>query len=107
MTPPGPEERSANALAKRRWRRSIIAAINAIDPGDRSAQEAALVEAFPRLSGWTEAETVLMYVSAFPEEIRTAPLLSIAYEAGKRVILPRVDRALRRLRLHRVVDLRS
>jgi 5-formyltetrahydrofolate cyclo-ligase len=104
MSLPDPDKRSPNALAKRQCRRSIIAAIAALDPPDRSAQEAALVEAFWRLPGWTEAETVLLYVSAFPEEIRTAPLLSIAYDAGKRVILPRVDRVGGRLRLHRVVD---
>ncbi len=39
-----------------------------------------------------ERETVLLYVSAFPEEIPTAPFLAMAYDAGKRVILPRVDR---------------
>jgi 5-formyltetrahydrofolate cyclo-ligase len=104
MTPHPAQERSASAVAKRRWRRSIIAAINAMEPRDRSAQEAALVDAFPQLPGWTEAETVLLYVSAFPEEIRTAPMLTIAYEQGKRVVLPRVDRVERRLRLHRVAD---
>ena len=43
---------------------------------------------FPGFPGWAEAETVLLYVSAFPEEIRTAPMLALAYEAGKRVICP-------------------
>jgi 5-formyltetrahydrofolate cyclo-ligase len=107
MTPPGDDERSATRLAKKRWRRSIIAAIAAIEPGHRSAQEDALVEAFPRLPGWSAARTVLLYVSAFPEEIGTGRLLAIAYEAGRRVILPRVDLAERRLRLHRVDDPRS
>ena len=46
----------------------------------------------------------LLYVSAFAEEIRTAPFLSMAYDAGKRVVLPRVDRSERRLRLHAVGD---
>ncbi len=74
-------------------------------PAERRAQEAMLVEAFPLLPGWGRAKTVLLYVSAFREEIRTGPLLSIAYGAGKDVILPRVDRAGRRLRLHHVADL--
>ena len=78
-----------------------------LDPDDRRAQEAALVAAFAGLPGWAEARTVLLYVSAFAEEIRTAPFLSMAYEAGKRVVLPRVDRSERRLRLHAVGDPRS
>lgn len=104
MTPRRPEGGSPAASAKRRWRRSIIAAIDAIDSHDRSVQEAAIVEAFPGLPGWANARTMLLYVAAFPEEIRTAPLLELAYGAGKRIILPRVDRVERRLRLHRVID---
>jgi 5-formyltetrahydrofolate cyclo-ligase len=50
---------------------------------------------------------VLLFVSAFPEEIRTARLLALAHEAGGRVVLPRVDLAERRLRLHLVGDPRS
>jgi 5-formyltetrahydrofolate cyclo-ligase len=91
-------------LTKRQWRRTIIAAINALDPVDRRAQEQSLVDGFSRLPGWQAAGTVLLYVSAFPEEIRTAPLLSMAYRTGKRVILPRVDRSEHRLRLHPVSD---
>jgi 5-formyltetrahydrofolate cyclo-ligase len=89
---------------KNDWRRSILAAIGRLDPDDRRAQEDALAATFPRLPGWTRAGTVLLYVSAFPEEIRTAPMLAMAYEAGKHVILPRVDRRARELRLHRVID---
>jgi 5-formyltetrahydrofolate cyclo-ligase len=91
-------------MTKPECRRATIAAIAGLDPDDRRAQEASLTATFPRLPGWKEAETVLLYVSAFPEEIRTATMLELAYEAGKRVILPRVDRRARRLRLHSVTD---
>ena len=47
-------------------------------------------------------ETVLLYVSAFPEEIRNRPFLTMAYESGKRVILPRVDRRERGCGFHRI-----
>jgi 5-formyltetrahydrofolate cyclo-ligase len=93
-----------SGLTKGEWRRAIIAAIAGLDPDDRRMQEASLALAFPRLPGWKEAETVLLYVSAFPEEIHTATMLTMAYEAGKRVILPRVDRRARQLGLHRVID---
>ncbi len=99
MTPHRPDQPDRTILTKREWRRTIISAIHALDPQDRRTQEEALVEAFGHLPGWPGAGTVLLYVSAFPEEIRTAPLLSLAYRARKRVVLPRVDRAERRLRL--------
>ena len=90
--------------AKRRCRRAVRAAVAALDPDDRRRQEAALVSAFPRLPGWSDARTVLLYVSAFVDEVDTAPMLTIAYEAGRRVVLPRVDRAEGRLRLHLIDD---
>ena len=52
-------------------------------------------------------QTVMLYVSAFPEELRTDEYWARAYEGGKRVISPRVDRAARRLRLYRVEDPRT
>lgn len=107
MIPPAPEASPEPVATKRQWRRSIVAAIAALDPADRHEQECALVDAFDALPGWAEARTVLLYVSAFAEEIRTAPFLSMAYDAGKRVILPRVDRSEGRLRLYPVSDPRS
>jgi 5-formyltetrahydrofolate cyclo-ligase len=104
MNPLHAEANPQASRTKREWRRSMLAAIAALDLDDRRAQEAMLVDAFARLPGWTGAETVLLYVSAFPEEIATAPFLSMAHEAGKRLILPRVDRSERRLRLHTVRD---
>jgi 5-formyltetrahydrofolate cyclo-ligase len=104
MTPLRPDGLPHVTLTKRHWRRTIIAAITALDPVDRREQEQSLVDGFSQLPGWQGAGTVLLYVSAFPEEIRTAPFLSMAYQAGKRVILPRVDRSERRLRLHPVSD---
>jgi 5-formyltetrahydrofolate cyclo-ligase len=107
MNSPSSDAASEPVLAKRQWRRSILAAIAQLDPDDRRAQESSLVAAFATLPGWAEARTVLLYVTAFAEEIGTAPLLSLAYGAGKRVALPRVDRSERRLRLHAVSDLQS
>lgn len=107
MSPLRPGDVPEGGLTKRQWRRAILAAIATLDPEERHAQEAALVAGFPGRPGWTDARTVLLYVSAFAEEIRTAPFLSMAYEAGKRVVLPRVDRSEHRLRLHAVADPRA
>jgi len=73
-------------------RREIVARILAMAPEDRGAQEAALARKFEGLPGFGPALAVLLYASAFPEEIDTRPMLRRAAELGKRVVLPRVDR---------------
>jgi 5-formyltetrahydrofolate cyclo-ligase len=94
-------------LSKKQLREAIRAEIAALDPEHRHAQENDLAVRFPDLPGWAGAETVMLYVSAFPEELRTAEYWARAYEAGKQVICPRVDRAARQLRLYRVRDPRA
>jgi 5-formyltetrahydrofolate cyclo-ligase len=84
---------------KRVLRRAIVERLLAMDPLDRRAQEAELSARLAGLPGFAEAEVVLLYVSAFPEEIATAPLLQLALALGKRLACPRVDRPARRLRL--------
>ena len=46
----------------------------------------------------------MLYIAAFPEEVRTADYWTRALESGKQVICPRVDARHRRLRLYRVED---
>src|SRR5438876_9375310 len=94
-----PIERSGpSALSKPGWRRAIIAAISALDPVERRVQEGSLIAAFTGLPGFAGAETVLLYISAFPEELKTGELLTYASDAGKQVLCPRVARAARPLR---------
>jgi 5-formyltetrahydrofolate cyclo-ligase len=54
------------------------------DEGLRAAESMAASPA------WTEAKTVLLFLSA-PGEIETAPLLEMAFQQGKKVFLPRVE----------------
>jgi 5-formyltetrahydrofolate cyclo-ligase len=103
MNQPVGQDREA-VIAKRSLRAAILAAIAALEPDLRRAEENELASRFPHLPGWPDAETVLLYVTAFPEELRTHEYLMRAYRAGKRVICPRVDRAARQLRLHRIHD---
>ena len=89
---------------KQALRREVVARVLAMKPDRRREQEAGLLGLFPTLPGYGEAETVLLFASAFPEEYDTAPFLRHAFGQGKQVICPRVDRAADRLRLHRVAD---
>ena len=92
---------------KRELRRAVIARILALDPARRRLEEADLAARLGALPGFAAAETVLMYATAFPEEIATGPMLEEALRLGKRLVCPRVDRSAPRLRLHRVEDLRA
>lgn len=89
---------------KQALRRAVVGRINALDPSRRAAEEAQLAARFAGLPGFERAGSVLLYVSAFPEEIDTAPLVRQALDRGKTLILPRVDRPARRLRLYLVAD---
>ena len=92
---------------KRQLRKAMVQRILALSAADREAQEAELTARFASLPGYAEAGTVLLYVTAFPEEIVTWAMLATALGQGKRVLCPRVDRASHRLRLFRVEDLES
>jgi 5-formyltetrahydrofolate cyclo-ligase len=89
---------------KRAQRRSIIAAILALDSLDREAREARLIENFPALPGYEAAESILLYVKGFPEELDSRPFFRHALESGKQVLCPRVDRPAHRLRLYHVTS---
>ncbi|WP_435010575.1 5-formyltetrahydrofolate cyclo-ligase [Tundrisphaera lichenicola] len=95
----------ARSSPKSAIRRAVIDRIKAMDPETRQAQESALVRQFERLPGFSPAGSVLLYASAFVEEFDTRPMLRVALELGKRLILPRVDRGENRLRLFEVTDL--
>src|SRR5437879_13596595 len=58
---------------KRALRRAMVARIMAMDPERRREQEAALADRLAALPGFAEAETVLLYVTALPEEVATGP----------------------------------
>jgi 5-formyltetrahydrofolate cyclo-ligase len=78
--------------------------IAALDPGERRAQEDAVINRFSGLPGLAESRTVLLFVAALPEELRTRELFSLVYAMKKIVLCPRVDGRGRRLSLHRVAD---
>jgi 5-formyltetrahydrofolate cyclo-ligase len=86
-------------------RQEVIARILAMDPDDRRHQEAELLRRFEELPGVTEARTILLYVSVFPEEFETRAILRQVLDMGKRLILPRVDRPSKTLHLFEVNDL--
>lgn len=92
---------------KRALRRAMVARILDLPSAARVAQESALIQRFPALPGYRAAGTVLLYATAFPEELVTDPLLEHALSAGKRLVLPRVERVRGELTLHGIEDPRA
>jgi 5-formyltetrahydrofolate cyclo-ligase len=92
---------------KRQLRREIVAQIRLLDPDERGAQQAVLSARFVTLPGLGSAATVLLYVTAFPEELDTRSWLAWTLDRGLRLLCPRVDRQAKRLRLHQVSDLET
>jgi 5-formyltetrahydrofolate cyclo-ligase len=91
-------------LSKPSLRRLMKATMAALDPRERRQQEESLILRFPDLPGFGQADSVLLFVSALPEEPQTVALFDLAYESQKTVLCPRVDRRARRLSIHRIVD---
>jgi 5-formyltetrahydrofolate cyclo-ligase len=85
-------------------RRAFRASIEALDPDRRRADEAALIDRLLGRDDFQTAPVVLLTAAAFPEEIGTRPLIDAVLASGRALVLPRVDRAQRRLVLHRVDD---
>lgn len=89
---------------KQRLRRETVNKILAMKREQRDAEEGELAEKLVTLPGFDGARRVLLFVSAFAEEVRTEPLLREVIERGKMLICPRVDRKGRTLRLFEVED---
>lgn len=95
----------AALAAKRALRARILAERDALPAPARDAASRTLIGialAHPRLAA---AHTLLAYAS-IGSEVRTHELLAARVQRGQRLVLPRVNRALRRLDLYAVRDLR-
>jgi len=99
------EPNPAVKALKKALRVSTIQSIRDLDPDLRRAQEAQLLADLVELPGYRDAGTLLLYVTAFDEEIGTLPLITRALEASRRVVCPRVDKIAHRLDLFEIEDL--
>ena len=94
------------ADAKALLRRSILARRDALDPAERMRRSSAALDRVQGLAAFRQARVALGYAS-FGSEIDTRGWLDGVLAGGRALVLPRIDRAARRLTLHRVRDLRA
>jgi 5-formyltetrahydrofolate cyclo-ligase len=90
-------------LAKKSLRERIIAQRNALDASQRRESSAKILERLLLLPEYRGAAVVAAYAS-FGSELDTAIFLRAALSAGKRLLLPRIDKAGHRLELRQVSD---
>lgn len=86
---------------KERLRSEILRRRDGLPTSDRLRLSADIMRRITALAPYHHARTILAY-SSFGSEPDTSPLLQKALEEGKILLLPRVERASRRLTLHRV-----
>lgn len=92
--------------AKRALRAQVLAARDALPAAVRQEAGAAITRRLLALPAFEAAGAVLSY-AGFGSEFDTAGFNAAVVAAGKTLLLPRVDRARRGLRLHRVRDLET
>jgi 5-formyltetrahydrofolate cyclo-ligase len=85
-------------------RREVSARRDALDPDTRARLSAAALARVAGLAAFRRARAVLGYAS-FGSELDTCPLLEQVLAGGRMLVLPRIERAARRLALHQVGDL--
>jgi 5-formyltetrahydrofolate cyclo-ligase len=90
--------------SKAALRCEILELRDALDPGVRARLSAGALTRVAALDAFRRARTVLGYAS-FGSELDTRPFLAEVLGSGRALVLPRVERAARRLALHRVRDL--
>jgi 5-formyltetrahydrofolate cyclo-ligase len=94
------------AGAKAALRRSILARRDAIDPAERARLSSVVLTRLQALPVCHRARVVLGYAS-FGTELDTQAFLRVVLASGRSLVLPRIDRAARRLALHQVQDLET
>ena len=103
---PDPSATTASALraAKQALRGRVLAMRDGIAAEMHESDSRAIRDRLHAIPSLATAGTVLMTMP-FRSEWDTRPLASHLLQSGKRVVVPRVDRAARLLRLHAVDDL--
>ena len=94
---------SALRLAKQSLRDRVLAARDDLAPRERRAGASAIRERLQDLPSFKRAACLLLTLP-FRSEWDTRPLADDALREGRRVVIPRVDRAVRTLQLHAIED---
>ena len=96
----------AIAEKKRVLRKATLARRDAMAPMERERFAELITAQLLAMPAYVRAQTVMGYMS-FGTEFNTAAFVQQVLNAGKRLVLPRVDKLARKLMLYQVEDLRD
>ena len=89
---------------KRALRREVREAVLAVTPDDRAEMDQAIYGHLLGATLFAHSRVVMLYASAFPEEVPTRPLMAGVLAAGKELVLPRVRAEAGEMDLCRLTD---
>ncbi|MBI5049643.1 MAG: 5-formyltetrahydrofolate cyclo-ligase [Nitrospirae bacterium] len=91
-------------MKKDNLREKLLKKRDCIEPWKRQEKAAGIMKRLFSMPEFRSAKKILFYAS-FKSEVNTIPCLDAAIEAGKRVILPVVDKKQKRLKLVEIKDI--
>ena len=91
-------------LTKKTIRANVLAARDTMPLDERERAAVKVIDAIIASTPYGEAKTILAYAH-FGSELNTQALLERILADGKKLVLPRVDKASQQLQLHFVADL--
>ena len=91
-------------LTKKTIRANVLAARDTMPLDERERAAVKVIDAIIASTPYGEAKTILAYAH-FGSELNTQALLERILADGKKLVLPRVDKASQQLQLHLVADL--
>ncbi|MBM4128885.1 MAG: 5-formyltetrahydrofolate cyclo-ligase [Nitrospira sp.] len=93
-----------DTYSKKILRRKMLAKRDLLSPSERRRKDAIIRHTLFSTPVFKEANTVFFYAS-FRTESETISMIKETLKMGKRVVVPKVDREMRRLRLYEIKDI--
>lgn len=90
-------------LDKKTIRKDILRKRDSIQPEIRQIKDRLIMDKVISLPDFLKAKTIL-YFASFRSEVNTLPQIEEAFRSGKRIVLPKVDNANKRLKLYEILN---
>lgn len=88
---------------KKTIRKDILRKRDSIQPEIRQIKDRLIMDKVISLPDFLKAKTIL-YFASFRSEVNTLPQIEEAFRSGKRIVLPKVDNANKRLKLYEILN---
>lgn len=90
-------------LDKKTIRKEILRKRDSIQPEIRQIKDRLIMDKVISLPDFLKAKTIF-YFASFRSEVNTLPQIEEALRSGKRIVLPKVDNANKRLKLYEILN---